>query len=85
MTFAFEVTGKAKPTALDYSLRSPLRGRPPAVLRAARLSRLKHAGMTIAGAAALCAATGNRHFNDSDDWSTATPGPIVELIEIFCR
>src|SRR3546814_7979808 len=26
-----------------------------------------------------------RHFNDSDDWSTATPGPIVELIEIFCR
>ena len=45
--------------------------------------RLEHSGMTIAGAALR--ATGNRHFSVSDDWSTATPGPIVELIETFCR
>src|SRR5690606_28141616 len=29
------------PKSLDYSLRSPLRGRPAAVLRASRLSRLR--------------------------------------------
>ena len=47
--------------------------------------RLKHAGMTVAGAAALGAATGNHHFSASDDWSTVTPGPMVELSETFCR
>jgi hypothetical protein len=26
-----------------------------------------------------------RHFNVSEAWSTATPGPMVELIETFCR
>src|SRR5690606_32206276 len=26
-----------------------------------------------------------RHFKLNDDWSTITPGPIVELTEIFCR
>ena len=25
------------------------------------------------------------HFNASDDRSTVTPGPMVELTEIFCR
>ena len=25
------------------------------------------------------------YLNDSDDWSTMTPGPIVEEIETFCR
>src|SRR5690606_6091842 len=25
------------------------------------------------------------HFRLSEDWSTVTPGPIVELIETFCR
>ena len=25
------------------------------------------------------------YFSDSDDWSTVTPGPMVELIETFCR
>ena len=27
----------------------------------------------------------NNYFSDSDDWSTVTPGPIVELTETFCR
>ena len=25
------------------------------------------------------------YFRDSEDWSTVTPGPMVELTEIFCR
>ena len=25
------------------------------------------------------------YFKASEDWSTVTPGPMVELIEIFCR
>ena len=25
------------------------------------------------------------YLRDSEDWSTTTPGPMVELIEIFCR
>ncbi len=25
------------------------------------------------------------YFRASEDWSTVTPGPMVELIEIFCR
>jgi hypothetical protein len=25
------------------------------------------------------------YFSASDDWSTVTPGPMVELTEIFCR
>lgn len=27
----------------------------------------------------------NNYFRVSDDWSTVTPGPIVELTETFCR
>ncbi len=27
----------------------------------------------------------NSYFRVSDDWSTVTPGPIVELTETFCR
>lgn len=27
----------------------------------------------------------NRHFNESEDWSMVTPGPMVELSDTFCR
>ncbi len=40
--------------------------------------------VTVTNPAGLVTAS-NTYFRVSDDWSTVTPGPIVELTETFCR
>ena len=41
--------------------------------------------LKICGTGGARGATFKRHFSESDAWSMVTPGPIVELTEIFCR